>query len=121
MRGTVLVVEDDDRVRRFTRGTLQKLGCTVLDAPSGEEALRLCETPGLTIDLLVTDVVMSGLSGRELAEAVARTRPGIKVLYVSGCTDDAVLRHRVRSTQVRFLQKPFTADTLAEKVRAALG
>ncbi|AWM39442.1 Blue-light-activated protein [Gemmata obscuriglobus] len=119
-RGTVLVVEDDDRVRRLARIALQRFGYTVLDAPSAEEALRVCERPEPPIDLLLTDVVMPGMGGRELAEVVARLRPGIKVLYVSGYADDAVVRHGVLRAEVAFLQKPFTPAALAEKVRSVL-
>ncbi|MDY3562233.1 PAS domain S-box protein [Gemmata sp. JC673] len=119
-RGTVLVVEDDDRVRRLARIALQRFGYTVLDAPNAEEALRVCERPDPPIDLLLTDVVMPEMGGRELAEVVARLRPGIKVLYVSGYADDAVVRHGVLRAEVAFLQKPFTPAALAEKVRSVL-
>jgi CheY-like chemotaxis protein len=119
--GTILVVEDDDRVRRMTRLALESLGYRVLDARGGEEGLRVCAEHEGPLDLLVTDVVMPGMSGREVAEAVRRLRPEVKVLYVSGYTDDAVVRHGVLQAGAAFLQKPFTTVSLGEKVREVLG
>jgi CheY-like chemotaxis protein len=118
--GTVLVVEDDDQVRRMTRAALESLGYAVLEARSGEEAVGLCGTHEGPLDLVITDVVMPGMSGREVAEAVGRVRPGVKVLYVSGYTDDAIVRHGVLQAEAAFLQKPFTPASLARKVRAVL-
>jgi PAS domain S-box-containing protein len=119
--GTVLLVEDDKQVRGMTRFALQSFGYTVLEAQDGEEALRVAQAHSGAIDLLITDVVMPGIGGRRLAEALSRFRPGIKVLYVSGYTDDAVVRHGVLETEVAFLQKPFAMATLATKVRDVLG
>ena len=84
------------------------------------EALLLCERHAGKIDLLVTDVVMPGMSGRELADRLAVVRPEIKSLFVSGYTDDALDRHRVASGELNFLQKPYTPDSLARKVREVL-
>jgi PAS domain S-box-containing protein len=118
--GTLLVVEDDEQVRGLTRMALETLGYTVLEAPGGPEAVHLAGAHAGPIDLLVTDVVMPGVSGREVAEAVRMGRPGVRVLFVSGYTDDAVIRHGVLTAEMAFLQKPFTLAALGEKVRAVL-
>ncbi len=116
----VLAVEDDEMVRALIRRMLETRGYTVLLASHGDEALRLLERHPGRVDLLMTDVVMPGMSGRDLADRVAELRPGIKVLYLSGYTDDAIVRHGVLEPGIAFLQKPFTADALARKVREVL-
>ena len=115
---TVLVVEDEDAVRALTRHVLQHSGYTVVEAEDAAAAVRAAAGHG--IDLLVTDVVMPGLGGRELAERLRASRPGLKVLFLSGYTDDAVVRHGVLHEAVNFLQKPFSPTALAHKVREAL-
>ena len=117
---TVLAVEDDEMVRALIRRMLETRGYTVLLASHGDEALRLLERHPGCIDLLMTDVVMPGMSGRDLADRVAELRPSIKVLYLSGYTDDAIVRHGVLEPGIAFLQKPFTADRLARRVREVL-
>jgi len=117
---TILLVEDDDTVRALTRRLLAARGHTVLLASRGDEALELAERHGGRIHLLVTDVVMPGMSGRELADQIVVRLPGIKVLFLSGYTDDAIVRHGVLEPGVAFLQKPFSADALARKVREVL-
>jgi two-component system cell cycle sensor histidine kinase/response regulator CckA len=117
---TILLVEDSDRLRELIGRSLAGYGYTVLQAGRPDEALRMCEAHPSQIDLLLTDVVMPGMSGRELAECVLTLRPGIHVLYMSGYTDDAVVHHGVRQPGMAFLQKPFTPDVLARKVRKVL-
>jgi PAS domain S-box-containing protein len=118
---TVLLVEDEEMVRRMTREVLEGAGYHVLEASSGFEALRVSSGHGGRLDLLLTDVVMPGMSGRELAERLAPVRPGIKVLYMSGHTDDAIFHHGVTQAGTGFLQKPFTPDALERRVRDLLG
>jgi len=118
---TVLLAEDDEGVRELAGGVLAQSGYTVLAACGGEEALLLNERHAGAIHLLVTDVVMPGISGRELAERLVPLRPNIKILYISGYTDDAVVRHGVLAEEVAYLQKPFTPTGLLLKVRKVLG
>jgi two-component system cell cycle sensor histidine kinase/response regulator CckA len=117
---TILLVEDEEILRNLSRIALCKHGYTVLEAAHGAEALAICQNHEGPIDLLVTDVVMPILGGRELADQLALLRPDTKVLYVSGYTDDAIVRNGVFTDQVQFLPKPFTPDTLAAKVRKIL-
>ena len=118
---TILLVEDDEAVRAVAEEALRLSGYTVLTARHSDEAFRLhggCKGP---IHLLITDVVMHGMGGCELAGRLVSARPAMKVLYMSGYTDDAVVRHGVLTEQMAFLQKPFTPDALARKVRDVLG
>jgi two-component system cell cycle sensor histidine kinase/response regulator CckA len=117
---TVLLVEDEEEVRTLARLVLQRNGYHVLEATHGEEALRFCEQLQETIHLLVTDVIMPRMNGRQLAERLRQLRPDVKVLYISGYTDDAVVRHGILNRDTSFIQKPFTTDTLAQKVREVL-
>jgi two-component system, cell cycle sensor histidine kinase and response regulator CckA len=117
---TVLLAEDEDAVRALTRTVLQGKGYSVLEAADGEGALRVAAAHAGPIHLLVSDVVMPGLGGRGLAERVLALRPGLRVLYLSGYTDDAVVRHGVLHENVNFLQKPFAVAALAQKVREVL-
>ena len=117
---TVLLVEDEEGVRLIAMLVLEAQGYLVLDAPGAEEALRLVAQHQGRIDLLLTDVVMPEMNGRELADEVMRQREGIKVLFMSGYTDDAVFRHGLLYKDVAFLQKPFTPDALVRKVREVL-
>ena len=117
---TVLLVEDEDGVRQLAREYLETSGYTVIEAENGHAALELAAMHTGPIHLLMTDVVMPGVSGRELAERVEKLRPGIKVLYMSGYTDQAVVHHGILETDAVLLQKPFTLVTLAEKLREML-
>ena len=117
---TILLIEDEKAVRMLARTALQMYGYTVLDAGSGPEGIRIAESYNRPVHLLVTDVVMPGMSGREAAEAIRLRMPGLKVLFASGYTDDAVVRHGIVAATDAFLQKPFTPLTLARKVRAVL-
>jgi PAS domain S-box-containing protein len=117
---TILLVEDDDPVRAVAMGILRRHGYQVLAARHAGEALLLCERHSGAIQLLVTDVVMPQMSGPELARRLERERPEMKVLYMSGYTDDSVVRHGVLEATVAYLQKPLTIEGLARKVRAVL-
>ena len=117
---TLLVAEDEAMLRSILRECLEDGGYVVLEAGDGPEALRVAEGHPGSIDLLVTDVVMPGMSGRELAERLRASRPGLRVLFLSGYTDDAVVRHGVSSDEEAFLQKPFSVEDLAHRVREVL-
>jgi CheY-like chemotaxis protein len=117
---TVLLVEDDAVVRKLAQVVLQQCGYVVLQAGDGACALEICGQHHGTIDLLLTDLVMPGLGGRVLAEKLTAQYPGLRVLFMSGYTDDAVIRHGVTEADVAFLQKPFTPAALACKVREVL-
>lgn len=117
---TVLLVEDEDPVRSMARQILQMNSYTVLEARDGVEALKVSGECRHPIDLLVTDVVMPHLSGRQLADRLSTLRPSMKVLFMSGHADDEIVRHRVLEPDMPFLQKPFTPSSLAGKVRELL-
>ncbi len=116
----ILLVEDEDMVRELARKVLHTHGYTVLAARDGPEALRLSQAHAGPIALLMTDTVMPGMSGREVAGSLAAVRPATKVLYMSGYTDTAIVAHGVLDPGIAFLQKPFTPDALARKVREVL-
>ena len=117
---TILLVEDEDVVRGLTRKILMQAGYNVLDARSGNEAIRLCATHAGSIDLLLTDVVMPEISGKEVADRLLELRPSIRVLFMSGYTDEAIVQHGVLDANVKFIQKPFTWIALTRKVREVL-
>jgi two-component system cell cycle sensor histidine kinase/response regulator CckA len=118
---TVLLVEDEESLRSIVRECLEASGYTVIEARHAGHALEIGEGLSLPIHLLLTDVVMPGMSGSELAQRLVASRREMKVLYMSGYTDDAVVLHGVLAADVAFLQKPFTMQALARKVREVLG
>jgi PAS domain S-box-containing protein len=117
---TVLVVEDEEPLRRLTRRILETRGYTVLDAPNGQEAIRVLASAQKRVDLLLTDVVMPGMSGRELVERLLPVYPWLRVLFMSGYTEDMMLQHRVAELGITVVEKPFTRDDLAIAVRNTL-
>lgn len=117
---TVLLVEDEDGVRAMAMLALEGYGYAALAASNGEEALRVLRSQANGVDIMITDVVMPGMSGTELADAVRALYPLTKVLFVSGYTDDAVVRHGLLHADVAFLQKPYTPVSLARKLRQVL-
>ena len=117
---TILVVEDEDPVREVTACLLKFLGYKVLQASGAEEALNLVRGNGSKIDILLTDVVMPAMSGLKLAEAFLAVKPSTKVLFQSGHTEDTVIQNGIWPAEVAFLQKPFTMNGLAKKIRFLL-
>jgi CheY-like chemotaxis protein len=119
-RETVLVVEDQAEVRKYAAAALRAYGYRVIQAANAGEALLFCERECERIDLVLTDVVMPQLSGRELANRLEKRWPGVKVLFMSGYSDDAIVQHGVLEKGMEFIQKPFSPDQLATKVREML-
>ena len=117
---TILLAEDEEMLRALAREVLEMNGYTVLAAANGAEALQLCAQHQGLIHLLLTDVIMPEMSGYTLAEHLQHLRPEMRVLYMSGYTSDAIVHHGVPDESVNFIQKPFTPDALALKVRAVL-
>lgn len=117
---TILLVEDDEMVNMLVQRTLQSRGYTLLKARRGDEALLIAGQHEGTIDLLLTDVVMPQMSGREVAERLKALRPQLKVLFISGYTDDTMVKHGLLTAEIEFLLKPFSPNVLASKVREVL-
>src|SRR4029077_10733405 len=118
---TLLIVEDDPSVRHLTRGVLETQGYDVVSAPNGQDALHVArEHKKSPIRLVVTDVIMPLMGGKIMAEWLKATYPGLKILFTSGYTDDAIAQHGVLEAGVEFLSKPYTPATLVRKVRAML-
>jgi len=118
---TILLVEDDEHLRKLISQILERTGYTVLSASNGDEALRLIDSPEHTeIDLLISDVVMPGIGGKLLAEKLQARFPELKVLYISGYPDEAVVHHGVLDEGVAYLQKPFSPKAFIQKVQEIL-
>ena len=116
---TVLIVEDAHVVRKLTRELLENRGYSVIEAASGEEAVKICETHAGKIDLILSDVIMARMTGHELAKEAVRIRPGLKVLLMSGYADE-ITRNQIAKQGFKFIAKPFTSNGLGLKVREAL-
>jgi CheY-like chemotaxis protein len=117
---TILLVEDEHDLRKMAAQALELTGYKVIEAACGEDALEICSNRNRKIDLLLTDVILPGLGGSELAGRAISARPELRVLYMSGYTGDSVLRYGVSDSDPAFLQKPFTLDALSRKVREVL-
>jgi two-component system, cell cycle sensor histidine kinase and response regulator CckA len=117
---TILVLEDEDHVRRVVVAMLQRGGYEVIEATRAEEALDVASDPARPIDLLLTDIVMPGMSGPEVVRKIRELRPGLKAICMSGYTDETVVRHGILESGIAFLQKPVTPDSLRQKVRSVL-
>jgi CheY-like chemotaxis protein len=117
---TILIAEDEPDLRELARIFLEGYGYKVLDAASADEALLAAEKSADPIHLLLTDVIMPGMSGRQLAEKILSKRPQTKIVYMTGYTDDMIVQHKVLEPGVQLLQKPFTKVDLAQKVRETL-
>jgi CheY-like chemotaxis protein len=117
---TILLVEDEPNVRRVARKFLQKQGYTVLETGQPKQALPICQAHDGEIDLLITDVIMPDMSGRELAEHLGRMYANLKVLYISGYANEALNQQGLLGTGIAFLEKPFSSEALARSVREAL-
>jgi CheY-like chemotaxis protein len=117
---TILLVDDNEDLRLSARAVLEAIGYRVLAAASGEEALAVLERAGGTVDLAICDVVMPGLSGSDLVERLRQRDAGLRVLFISGYTDNVVLRHRLLAGDFELLEKPFSVNRLAARVRSLL-
>jgi CheY-like chemotaxis protein len=118
---TILLVEDDHDVRAYVVEILRDLQFRVLDAHDADAALGMVDRNDVRVDLVLTDVVLPGMNGRQLAEEMKSRQPGIKVLYMSGYSRDAIVRQGRLGSGVELMQKPLTREVLAERIRAALG
>ena len=117
---SILLVEDEESLRKLTRSTLQDMGYAVLEAKDAFEAMDIVKGSGSAVDLLLTDVVMPGMSGRALAAELSPLLPEMKVLYMSGYTDGAIATHGVLESGISILRKPFSCDELTRRVAEVL-
>ena len=117
---TILLVEDSDQVRETVHDILTQQGYTVLQAISGENAMAVIAAAARPVHLLLTDVVMPDMNGKELYSTLSQTYPSLKVLYMSGYTDDIISHHGVIDDDVKFINKPFSIDSIANKVEEVL-
>lgn len=116
----IMLVEDEEIVRNLTRQVLETCGYDVVEASDGFEAMKICQSQNMPIDLLLTDIVMPGMSGRELAEKIKQIHPSIKILFTSGYTEESFARREFEDMEMNFIQKPFTFDDLAKKIKNLL-
>jgi len=116
----VLVVEDETSVRRLARKVLERHGYRVLEAAGPTEAFAIFDKHGKEIDLLLTDVIMPTMDGRQLSQRLLAIRPQLKVLFMSGYTEDVIAHHGVLDSNTSFMQKPFSIETLVRRVRETL-
>ena len=119
-RGAVCVIDDDDGVRKLVHAVLATSGYTVIEATDGKEALTIFQNDSARFDMVLTDVVMPGLSGPQLAQKMCLTHPGMQVLFMSGYTDEALGQHGVLEEGIALLEKPFTRGSLLRKLREIL-
>jgi CheY-like chemotaxis protein len=117
---TILVVEDDDAVRRMTLEFLKISGYSVAAASNAKDAIQLMENGNAHIDLVITDVVMPGMKGRELGEVLLKLRPNVRMLYMSAHAEDIIMNHDMLDPGMAFIEKPFSPNELASKVREVL-
>jgi DNA-binding NtrC family response regulator len=117
---TILVVEDDETVRRFVQRVLTERGYVVLAAGAPEEAEALCKLHGAGIRLMITDVILPRMNGRQLSQRATALCPGIKVVFMSGYTDDAIAHHGILEPGIAFIEKPLSPQTVLRKVREVL-
>jgi two-component system, cell cycle sensor histidine kinase and response regulator CckA len=120
-KATILIVEDDPGIRELSTKILSRYGYKVLAAEGGEEARKICEHHDGVIHVLLSDVVMPGMNGPMVADMLTKMRPGLKVVFMSGYTDNVIVRHGVMERDLPFLQKPFTPERLARKIVEVLG
>lgn len=118
--GTILLVEDDENVRRMATQMLKILGYTIFAAASPQDALTICREVAQPIDCVVTDVIMPGMSGRQLVEEISTLRPGIRALYMSGYTSDVIAPHGVLDEGASFIQKPFDMNAIHQKIQEVM-
>ena len=117
---TILFVEDDDEVRNFMSQALKSLKYNIIDAPNGLEALNIVKKNNIQLDMLITDVVMPEMGGKELAEEIVKYFPGIKILFTSGYTDNHIVRSGKLNEGINFLLKPFSIKDISKKIRIIL-
>jgi CheY-like chemotaxis protein len=118
---SILLVEDDEKVRQVAARVLRSKGYRVIEASNGPDALKVCEAEQDDLDLVVTDIVMPGMKGTEFAELLRARKPDARILFTSGYTEDAAFRQNLLRDGEAFLEKPFTPDALAKKARQLLG
>ncbi len=116
----LLLVEDNEQVRRTVYDTLKQQGYKIIQATGGEDALKKISSTDQPVHLLLTDVVMPDMNGKELHEILLKTYPDLKALYMSGYTDDIIVKHGVLNEGIQFIEKPFTGNSILEKVRKVI-